>query len=427
MVEFVTLFLGALIAGPAQVQLQVHHDVATLEVRLDGETVATLRGTPWELEVDFGERLLPHLLEAIAHAEDGREIGRASQWVNLTPKETEITIALDDDRSTHRVEARISWQSLSEDNEPVGVSAIFDGEPVEIQDPRVITLPAHDPHRLHHLRIELEFPGSLRSAAEITFGGQYADSVSSGLTAYPVSLKTVSELPAVDEMQGWFRSRGRLVRVHAAEKGLAEIVVVRSPAAKRHLAGRTTLRQPRPNFPILGKDHRLRFVGASPALVARDQGLFVVFPRSEEIIDRVSGLLQTLGSVSLPHDHSAEVRLSDAVAVAGLFANRSARRRAVVLITTSDSTDASQFGPEQVRPYLESIGVPLFVWNAEKGVKEAGRWGAALNISTDHLLDQAYRELSRALDDQRIVWLNGLHLPQTIAVDPGIDQIHALR
>ena len=79
MVEFVTLFLGALIAGPTQVAFRVHPDVASLEIRLDAQAVATLGKAPWELEVDFGEELAPHLLEAVAYAGNGREIGRASQ------------------------------------------------------------------------------------------------------------------------------------------------------------------------------------------------------------------------------------------------------------------------------------------------------------------------------------------------------------
>ena len=209
MVEFVTLFLGALIAGPSELHLQVHRDVAAVEIRLDAQVVARLSGSPWGVEVDFGEELLPHLLEAVAYASDGRELGRASQWVNLSPQETGVTIALDRERSAHRIEARLNWQSLSQDNEPVRASAVFDGEALEVQDPRVIPLPPHDPDRLHHLRVELEFPGALRSAAEITFGGQYGDSVSSGLTAFPVSLEGLGELPAVDEMQSWFRSGSR--------------------------------------------------------------------------------------------------------------------------------------------------------------------------------------------------------------------------
>ena len=426
MIEFITLFLGALITGPGRVELQVHGDVAAVEIRLDAQAVATLRAAPWALQVDFGEELLPHLLEAVAYAADGREMGRASQWVNLTPKQTEITVALDRDRSTGRAEARLSWQTLSADNEPTGAIAVFDGEPLEVRDPRIIPLPPHDPDRLHHLRVGLEFPGLVRAATEITFGGQFGDRVSSGLTALPVSLEGIPELPAVDEMQSWFRSGDRQLRVAAVEKGPAEIVVVRSPSAMRHL-GSMSLRSARPTLPILRKDHHLSVVGITPQLVARDRSSFVVFPRATEIAARVDGLRRALRSVGLPEGPAAESRLADAVAVAGLLAHQSAARRAVVVIATGDSLDASQLGPEQVRPYLATIGVPLVVWNPRKGGKEAGRWGAALNISTDSLLDNAYKELSRALDRQRIVWLNGSHLPQTIALDPAVEGVRTLR
>ena len=294
-------------------------------------------------------------------------------------------------------------------------------------NPRIIALPSHDPDRLHHLRVELEFPGGLHTAAELTFGGVYGDRVSSELTALPVTITSAGKLPPVEEMQRWFRTGEERLRVHAVEKGLAEVVIVRSPSAKRHLSNRPGRQDRRPTFPVLRKDHRLRFVGVAPAVVRRDGNPFVVFPRSEEIATRIGGLVETLGSVSFPNDSSPEVRLSDAVAVAGLFANRSARRRAVVLIATDESHDVSQFAPQQVRRYLERIGVPLVVWNPEVGMKQAGRWGPALNISTDSLLDRAYRELSRSLDRQRIVWLNGLYLPRTVVIDPGVARVELVR
>ncbi len=344
MVEFITLFLGALITGPNQVELQVHEDVAALELRLDARAVATLRKAPWALEVDFGDQLLPHLLEAVAYAGDGREVGRASQWVNLAPKQTDLTVNLDRNRTTHRLEARLSWQSLSQDNEPIGAVAVFDGEPLEVLDPKIIPLPPHDPDTLHHLRVALEFSGLVRAATEITFGGHFGESVSSALTAFPVSLDGLRELPAVAEMQGWFRAGGRPVRVHSAEKGLAEIFVVRSPSAMRRF-NPGVRRDTRPTQPILRRDHQLSFFGVSPQLVERAQGSFVVFPRAANVGARVDGLGRTLRSVSLPEGPPEDRRVADAVAVAGLFANQTARRRAVVLIATADSIDASQLAP----------------------------------------------------------------------------------
>ncbi len=431
MIEFITLLLGALVAEPTQIRLQVHRDVVAVDLRLDGRSLGTLREAPWELEVDFGEELLPHRLEAVAFAGNGKEIGRARQWVNLAPKGSGVAIVLDRDRSTGSVTARLSWESLSQDNEPVTATVLFDGEALAVDDPRVIELPAHDPERLHHLEVELEFPGALRSTAEITFGGHYGDTVSSELTAFAIALEPRRELPAVEEMQGWFLSQNRSapdlpLPVHSAEKGLAEIVFVLSPSAREFLRPYPR-RDGKPPRPLLSKDHRLRFVGVHPVLVTRDEGPFVVFPRSAEVRTRVVGLRRILSTLELPVGPPEEARIADAVAVAGSFAHQSGRRRAVVLIATGDSEDASQFSPVRVRRYLESLGVPFRVWNPELGRKEAGRWGAASNISTNSLLDGAYRELRKALDRQRIVWLSGSYLPQTLVVAPKVEGVRALR
>ncbi|MEM9598361.1 MAG: hypothetical protein AAGD06_29115, partial [Acidobacteriota bacterium] len=82
MVEFVTLFLG-LTFGVHPVQLTVTGDPVRVELRLDADVVATLDEPPWRAQVDFGSRLTPHELEAVAIGSDGAELGRARQWLNL--------------------------------------------------------------------------------------------------------------------------------------------------------------------------------------------------------------------------------------------------------------------------------------------------------------------------------------------------------
>ncbi len=425
MVEFVTLLLGALVAGPTEVRLEVHRDVAAVELLLDGTAVGTLRAAPWRAEVDFGAELAPHLLEAVAYSPERGEVGRASQWVNLNPRESEVTIALDRDLRSGRVMARVGWQSLAEDNRPLAVRALFDGEPLEVRDPAAIVLPPHTADRVHHLGLELEFAGGVRASAEVTFGGQYGDSISSELTAFPVVLGGRDELPEPEAMRGWFRSGERPLRVHGADRGVAEIVVVRSSEARTRLYRMQRRRAPAPGFATLDSDQRLRFLGASPQLVGGGAEPFVVFPRSPEIGSRIRGLLELLAMVSLPGASSQEPRLADAVAVAGLFANRSARRRAVVLIATGDSPDASRFDPARVRRYLARVGVPLVVWSPEPGGGAVGEWGPAVDVSTGFRMDRAWAALGRELERQRVVWLSGLHLPQHIVLDT--EGVEALR
>jgi hypothetical protein len=378
--------------------------------------------------VDFGDELTPHLLEAVAFGPSGSELGRARQWVNLALHEAEVTIVLDHDRDTGRVEARLSWQTITAEEEPVAVSAVFDGRPLQVSNPRVVVLPAHDPELVHHLRVELEFAGSIRAQGEITFGGRFGESVSSELTPFPVFLAKGGDQPSVEAMDGWFHSRGRSVPVDAVEKGLAEIVVVRDSSAQPYLEDLLARQQRTPSSLILRKDHRLRLVGVRPLRRRHGTSPFVVFPRSAEITDRVGGLLLSLTSVKFPTSPSSETRLADAAAVAGLFASQSGRRRAVVVITTTDSRDASQFGPRHVRRYLRRLGVPLVVWSPETGATDLGDWGIATNVSNPSLMSSAYRRLSRTLDRQRIVWLGGLHLPQRIGLnadvaDPAVNLI----
>ncbi len=66
MVQFVTLLLG-LTLGVKPIEVAVAGDAAAVEMRLDGRAVGRLEGPPWRLEVDFGHRLEPRLLEAVGN------------------------------------------------------------------------------------------------------------------------------------------------------------------------------------------------------------------------------------------------------------------------------------------------------------------------------------------------------------------------
>ncbi len=51
---------------------------------------------------------------------------------------------------------------------------------------------------------------------------------------------------------------------------------------------------------------------------------------------------------------------------------------------------------------------------------EAGPWGNAIDISSPKRLAKAYGRLDKRLDRQRVVWLDGLHLPQSISLHPKV-------
>ena len=427
MIEFITLFLGAIVTGPMEVQLMVTGDVATVEIRLDENSLAVLRAAPWKFEIDFSEELEPHLLEAVAFDKSGRELDRDRQWVNLAPNTAEIGIVLDRDPASDTVSARVIWQSIAAESDPIRVRAFFDDTPIDVIDPRNILLPPHDPGSLHHLRVELEFPEELRSSAEVSFGGVYGDTVDSELTPFPVDLLARKKLPPVEEMQGWFQAEGQPLAVHSTEKGLAEIVVVRDPVALLHLEELLTRLYRISSYKLVKMDQRLRFLSTQPTPQPGSENPFELFKLSPSVKIGEGGLLAALVARAPDEPTAPLARLADAVAVAGLTANQSGRRRAVVLITTGTSTDAGDLAPEQVRRYLARLGVPLFVWSPLEKVTEVGDWGPAASISSEARLRTAYKEMTRQLDRQRVVWFTGLHRPQTITLDPAVEDVKLVR
>jgi hypothetical protein len=427
MIEFLTLFLGAIVTGPTEVRLMVSGDVAAIEILLDEDSLTVLRASPWQVEVDFSEELEPHVLEAIAYGNNGQELDRTRQWINLAPDTADIRIVLERDSANNAVSARLSWRSITHNGEPLRVRAYFDGKPLDVIDLRQIPLPPHDPKTMHHLRVELQFPDELESATEVTFGGAFGEAVDTALTAFPVALIKGRRLPSIEAMQGWFLSDGLPLQVHSKEKGLVEILFIRDPEIQPVLEKMLSLTRRDTGVQLLNSEHRLRFLHARHHEQESRETGFELF-RLSPPLRLGSGLLRALAAVYLADMSDQPARIADAVAVAGLAAHKTGRRRAVVLITGGPTNDPSLLSPQQVRRYLGRIGVPLFVWNPVRGATEAGSWGPAINIFLPvERLESAYREMSRRLNRQRVIWFNGLHLPQTIQMDPAVEGVELVR
>jgi hypothetical protein len=137
------------------------------------------------------------------------------------------------------------------------------------------------------------------------------------------------------------------------------------------------------------------------------------------------GLGWLLSNVKLGGE--VEPRLADAVAVAGLQAATEHRRRAVLLVLGRDAADASRYDPATVRRYLAALSVPLFVWSLEGPDTPAAKaWGGAEDVSNVRRLYAAVDRLTEELESQRIVWVEGRHLPQTIALTPAAKGIELI-
>ena len=99
-----------------------------------------------------------------------------------------------------------------------------------------------------------------------------------------------------------------------------------------------------------------------------------------------------------------------------------ARERSVLLL--GDGEDHGTIRADNARAYLEDLGVPLFVWAFEPIPTESD-WGPIVSLGpTDKTrlmmkrLGAAVDALAKHLSHQRLVWIQGSHLPRDIELSP---------
>ena len=445
-IAFLTLFLG-LAVGPLPVELTVTGPVATVELLLDGAPSGRIVGPPWKGEIDLGPTLSPHDLVARALDAQGNEIARVQQWLNLPRPPAEVDILLESGPAGRPVAARLTWQSVTGER-PSAISVTFDDKPLAVGAEGRIKLPDWNPETSHVLTAELRFSDVLTARRDLVFGGRYGDQVATELTAVPVRLRPGKVLPPPERMAGWFHAGGRPATVAAVEEGPAEILVVRDLALStvfEKLLAEGSRSRPVPNMrggsirgsmrrgPNSGfssgqrrlddrrfsmtpdKDETVRFVWPVPRVVSASGQTAVIFDMSQNFVARDGGILWFLARFLPWEEDPARQCLADAVAVAGLQALRANHRRAVLLVLSEHSSDASRSSPALVRRYLDAIRVPLFVWTLDDAAAPAAvAWGGAANVSTVGKMQKAFNRLQEELKPQRIIWIDGRHLPQSI-------------
>lgn len=483
MIEFLTLFLG-LVGGPQRVELDAAPAVAAIELRLDGASVARRDEPPWRFDVDFGTELLPRELVAVAFDASGVELARARQTLNLPRPPAEVRLLVDASGEAGPV-VRTAWET-SAGAEPTAASAYLDGEPLLLEGPTPTAqisefpLPDLDAGSSRLLEVDLAFGPALNASAHVVLGLGSGIETSAELTAVPMD---GARRRQADDMDGWFRrTDGAPLEVVAVEKGRGDLVVVRGPGVASELAllqgmpeggldavlyppSRKAGRTPGasasvPGGPTLdssgltfsrgttsldfGPREALISALAVPdeirlrALLARAERVegralqLDRFPLSPEVTRDMGGLPLVLGR-PLDAANEGELRVWDAVALAGLGASAANRRRAVVLVLASRNgsgdaaerepmQDHSRFPESAVRGYLDALRVPLEVWVLESGESGgSGVGGGSEFVEGDHEtfrkfaeLRSAVRSLRKDLENQRIVWLRGVHLPHAV-------------
>jgi hypothetical protein len=179
----------------------------------------------------------------------------------------------------------------------------------------------------------------------------------------------------------------------------AVVIVVRDPNRDFRLA--------KGDLPSLDKGTVLRMLWPVGRRYDADQNpaSFLFPPSSDVNVERTS--FARFVSVRGPMLLSDEpLQLADAVAAAGVQAATGVQRRAVVLVL-SRKRDESMNAPREVRRYLASIGVPLFVWSpTDTPPPSAEAWGELDDVSTTEKLGQAIERIRRTLAEQRIAWVD---------------------
>jgi hypothetical protein len=241
------------------------------------------------------------------------------------------------------------------------------------------------------------------------------------MTALPVwATGKGSRPPSVGDASEWFVEGGEPLGVITVEKGKAEVVVVMGrPFPHLVMPGE---RYKAPKGLTLERGLGFRFLSPLPEASQGVATTFELFPISRafdyESADDLYGLLTRL----IRPNPDVEPRLTSAVAVAGLAAYGGRNRRAVVFIPPSNFETDDALAAGQARRYLERLGVPLYVWDPEsKPDPELEAWGTVRSVGSMKKLAAAFEELTADLDRQWIVWLDGRHLPQDVALAPGVE------
>ena len=435
MIAFQTLFLG-LVFGTGSVRLMVSPPVVKAEILLDGGLVGTVHGEPWELACSFGPAPLPHELVAVGRDADGREVSRVRQWINLPRAAAEARILVDPGGKGKAATARLAWKTIDSAT-PKRFDVALDGREVPVKDPERIELPGVDLAIPHFLSAEVVF-ANVVARAEVAFGGDIATSATSELTAIPVVLRPDKQMPPVEAMQVWFLKGGRRIPVVAVEEGHSDAIVVFDLDSFGRFRGITPT-----NFRIISASTEIpvqdskggnRLYGLW-AIPRQGQGpsesgeTWELFPMIGPLDTDVNELRTLIFRFRFPKGTSAQQQLANAVATAGMSATSLSHRRAVVLVVGEAPPDASTISVEAARAYLESLNVPLFVWTPERRIAGTSLpgWGAPDDVSTDVQLQGAMSRLQNALNSQRVVWLAGSHLPQSVTLAPEVEQVFLAR
>jgi hypothetical protein len=398
MIVFLTLYLG-LVSGKQPLALKVDANVKSVRIVIDGTALATLTEPPWRAEIDFGPALLPHELDAVGLDAGGKEIARATQFVNVPRPSAEAEIVVDRNADGRPARAKVVVRHLAQEK-PRGATMKLDDAALALDNDFAAALPAVDLKRPHLLIAEVKFGDGAVARRELVFGGQFAESAEAQLT--PVAIvRTGDAQPAGD----CFVANGKLLRVRSIEEGEADVIIVRDPSTatlKHQILKTATI----PMIQIRATLDPGTFAHLLSPVAQKVRGgeeTTEIFPLSASVDASQLGMLYILTKLDLRQ--AGPRQWADATAVAAVRAAARGRRRAVVLVL-GDAPDKSDYRPAVIRNYLAALGVPLFVWSPGGPRRELAEvWGAVEDMSAIGRVVSGTQRVQRALAAQRIAWV----------------------
>ena len=302
----------------------------------------------------------------------------------------------------------------------------FDGARIDTPTLSRILLPSYDGSRVHILRADLDFGRA--TATAVTFvGGQERDQTGAELTAVPVAMTGRELPPAPAAMTGWFLADGKPVRVEAVEEGPGDVVFVIDESAEKDLR-RLGKRRPADSLVALPGFVRF-FVGIPIAWVRGQPGyLYHIFPNDGPLGPKEGDIALLLPTrvARLRALRGINENLSLAVASAAPLATQQSRRRAVVVVLGPSPRDFGKLTPALAKKYLEALRVPLRVLRVG-AAPAALSWERMRDATSRPLFRGALNDLAADLERQRIVWVEGRHLPQTVSLSPDAKGIELAR
>jgi len=301
---------------------------------------------------------------------------------------------------------------------------------LRVRPPYRIDLTDVHERKIHILTADFQFSSDVVVRRELIFGSEFEGEHDSGLTAVAVVLDDLDDLPSIEAMDGWFVKAGAELRVAGVEKPDAKVVLVRDPTTVHRLAAMVPELERRRkkarrdsarsrSLDIFGDDVQLWTLSPEPVVPDKRSVSALLFPFSDEPIPGSEGVVAGTVGTSPASLLAGPLMMSDAVAVAGIRAAEGNGRRSVILLLGETREDGSRFPTDAARRYLTALRVPLYVWDLSGPTADVPPgWGDSRPVDNVDDLVRAVRRVRYRLEEQRIIWINGRHLPQDIELGP---------